>query len=347
MNLPSKRARLSRLEREEFEPDCVMETRCPVKHAATACRHFRSMPPQHRRALAKKKELCLACLTHDTRTSCSQEPAPGVREEWRQEHWLMTRQYNKASVSQPAQLPLMSHLPGRQVYQCRLSLSLRVPEGTREKPALRTLFNDKADRTVIHTQAALDRNLASIRVAATRISVPGLDDRTCDWIFFIDVFVLGSKDSVPFISAWGFPSTAIKNSAGAPELELVRHRFGHVTRQVKEEFAQPEGIIDLLIGQDYAKWFPTIGGRSKEDKDDLFFLKTCLLPRGIIYGEAAVGLKEERRESCKKASKASRESSGASACREPDGDEQDEQRGQYCGEGYACSLRKPHQQQLR
>jgi hypothetical protein len=325
MNLPAKRARLSRLEREEFEPDCVMETRCPVKHAATACRHFRSMPPQHRRALAKKKELCLACLTHDTRTSCSQDPAPGVREEWRQEHWLMTRQYNKASVFQPAQLPLVSHLPGRQVYQCRLSLCLRASEGAREKPALRTLFNDKADRTVIDTQAALDRNLPSVRVAATRISVPGLDDRTCDRIFFIDVFVLGIKDTVSFISAWGFPSTAIKSSAGAPELELVRHPFGHVTRQGMEEFVQPGGVIDLLIGQDYAKWFPTITGRSKEDKDDLYFLKTCLLPRGIIYGEAAVGLKEERRDSFKRAS---RESSGASACREPNGDEQGEQRGQ-------------------
>ncbi len=47
---PAKRARLSGLERKEFEPDCVMETRCPVKHAATACQHFCSMPPQHRRA---------------------------------------------------------------------------------------------------------------------------------------------------------------------------------------------------------------------------------------------------------------------------------------------------------
>jgi hypothetical protein len=70
-----------------------------------------------------------------------------------------------------------------------------------------------------------------------------------------------------------------------------------------EEFVHPEGVIDLLIGQDYAKWFPTITGRSKEDKDDLYFLKTCLLPRGIIYGEAAVGLREERRDSCMRASR--------------------------------------------
>jgi hypothetical protein len=116
----------------------------------------------------------------------------------------------------------------------------------------------------------------------------------------------------------------IKNSAGAPELELLRHRFGRVTRQVKEEFAQPEGMIDLLIRQDYTKWFPTVRGQSKESKDDLYFLKTCLLPRGIIYGEAADGLTKERRELCKRTSKVSRESSGASTCREPDGDEKGE-----------------------
>ncbi len=78
------------------------------------------------------------------------------------------------------------------------------------------------------------------------------------------------------------------------------------------------------MGQDYAKWFPEYSRDSTERKDDLFFLRVGLSPCEIVYGEAAVGLVVERRMSGKRSEERSRESSGASACREPSGGEQNQ-----------------------
>jgi hypothetical protein len=78
------------------------------------------------------------------------------------------------------------------------------------------------------------------------------------------------------------------------------------------------------MGQDYTRWFPKNSRDSTERKDDLFFLRVDLSPCKIVYGEAAVGLVVERRMSGKRSERGSRESSGASACREPSGDEQNQ-----------------------
>jgi hypothetical protein len=77
----------------------------------------------------------------------------------------------------------------------------------------------------------------------------------------------------------------------------------------------------MIIGQDYVELFPGKGVKSTESKDDLYFLKSSLLPGEVIYGEAAVNLLGERRKESRKKCAVSRGSSNASACREPDGGE--------------------------
>ena len=82
---------------------CIMEGRCPEQHAATACLSFLAMPPQHRRALATRRGLCLVCLTHDKMTKCdrTREPVPKPKELWVKEHWLMTQQSGPDSSASP------------------------------------------------------------------------------------------------------------------------------------------------------------------------------------------------------------------------------------------------------
>jgi hypothetical protein len=155
-------------------------------------------------------------------------------------------------------------------------------------------------------------------VTPTWVEVPGFGRQLCDHLFFIDAFRPKNKKADVPISAWGVIEVA-EISHGAPEPELLRFRFNRPSKQSQKAFAQPPGIIELLMAQDYAKWFPEQTRASTEEKDDLFFLRVGLSPYEIVYGEATVGLVVERRMSGKKSERRSRESSGASACREPSG----------------------------
>jgi hypothetical protein len=96
--------------------------------------------------------------------------------------------------------------------------------------------------------------------------VPGFEDEVCDRLFFIDAFTTKGEKSDVSISAWGVTAVAIKDSAGAPEPELLRIRFGRATKQVQKEFAQSPGTIELLMGQDYARWFPKNRQRQHREK---------------------------------------------------------------------------------
>jgi hypothetical protein len=76
-------------------------------------------------------------------------------------------------------------------------------EGSTEKTTIETLFDDKAQRTVIRRRTAIAWGLPSIRVAATLVEVPGFKAEICDHLFFIDAFrPKNKKPDVP-ISAWG------------------------------------------------------------------------------------------------------------------------------------------------
>jgi hypothetical protein len=68
---------------------------------------------------------------------------------------------------------------------------------------METLFDDKAQRTVICRTTAMDRGLPSIRVSATLVEVPGFADEVYDRLYFIDAFKPKSKKSDVPISAWG------------------------------------------------------------------------------------------------------------------------------------------------
>jgi hypothetical protein len=133
----------------------------------------------------------------------------------------------------------------------------------------------------------MDWSLPSIRVLPTQVEVPGFEDEVCDRLYFIDAFTTKGKKSDVSISAWVVTAVA-KDSAGAPEPELLRIRFGRATKQAQKAFAQPPGTIELLMGQDYARWFPKVCRDSTQRKDDLYFLRAGLLPTGIVYGEGAV-----------------------------------------------------------
>jgi len=308
---------------EEKKDGCIMEGRCPEQHAATVCLCFLAMPPQHRRALATRRGLCLLCLTHDKLTKCDgiREPVPKPKELWVAEHWLMSQQSGPGSpASFPARLPQYKHVEGRQVYQCRMPMHVQEGRGITKKTTIETLFDDKAERTVIHRKSALDWGLPSIRVTPTMVDVPGFGRQLCDQLFFIDAFRPKNKKADVPISAWGVPEVA-KPSDGAPVPDLLRFRFKRPSKRPQTAFAQAPGVIELRVGQDYAKWFPVPIRGSMEGKDDLFFMRVGLSPYEIIYGEATVGLVAERRISSKKCEGRSRESSEASACREPSGGE--------------------------
>jgi len=308
---------------EEKKDGCIMEGRCPEQHAATVCLCFLAMPPQHRRALATRRGLCLLCLTHDKSTKCNgiREPVPKPKELWVAEHWLMSQQSGPGSpASFPARLPQYKHVEGRQVYQCRMPMHVQEGRGITKKTTIETLFDDKAERTVIHRKSALDWGLPFIRVTPTMVDVPGFGRQLCDQLFFIDAFRPKNKKADVPISAWGVPEVA-KPSDGAPVPDLLRFRFKRPSKRPQTAFAQAPGVIELLVGQDYAKWFPVPIRGSMEGKDDLFFMRVGLSPYEIIYGEATVGLVQERRISSKKCEGRSRESSEASACREPSGGE--------------------------
>ena len=152
----AKRFRAQSIEEKE---GCIMEGRCPEQHAATACLCFLAMPPQHRRALATRRGLCLLCLTHDKLTKCDgiREPVPKPKELWLAEHWLMSQQSGPGSpASSPARLPQYKHEEGRQVYQCRMPMHVLAGRGSTKKTTIETLFDDKAERTVIRRRTALD-----------------------------------------------------------------------------------------------------------------------------------------------------------------------------------------------
>jgi hypothetical protein len=136
-----------------------------------------------------------------------------------------------------------------------MPLILLEGDGSTSKTTMETLFDDKAQRTVIRRKTAMNRGLPSIRVMATLGEVPEFEDEVCDRLYFIDAFKPKSKKSDAPISAWGV-TTVAKNSTGAPEPELLRARFNRPTKQAQKAFAQPPGTIELLMGQDYARWFP-------------------------------------------------------------------------------------------
>ncbi len=235
---------------EEKKDGCIMEGRCPEQHAATVCLCFLAMPPQHRRALATRRGLCLLCLTHDKSTKCNgiREPVLKTKELWVPEHWLMNQQSGPGSpASHPARLPQYEHVEGRQVYQCRMPMHVQEGRGITKKTTIETLFDDKAERTVIHRKSALDWGLPFIRVTPTMVDVPGLGRHLCDYLFFIDAFGPKNKKAGAPISAWGVPEVA-KPSDGAPEPELLRFRFKRPSKRPQTAFAQAPGDIELLVG---------------------------------------------------------------------------------------------------
>jgi hypothetical protein len=145
-----------------------------------------------------------------------------------------------------------------------MPLTLLAGGGETSKTALKTLFDNKAKRTVIRRRTAVERSLPSIRVSPTQVEVPGFEDEICDRLFFINTFTTKGEKSDMSISAWGVTAVA---KEGAPEPELLRIRFGRPTKQAQQGFAQPPGTIELLMCQDYARWFPKFCRRSTERKD--------------------------------------------------------------------------------
>jgi hypothetical protein len=146
-----------------------------------------------------------------------------------------------------------------------MPMNVLAGEGSTDKTTIETLFDDKAQRTVIRRRTAIDRGLPSIRVAATWVEVPGFEAQICDRLFFIDAFrPKYKKPDVP-ISAWGVTAVA-KNSPGAPELELLRARFNRPTKQFRRHSRSLQGSSSCSWAKTTPSGSPSTAETARREK---------------------------------------------------------------------------------
>jgi hypothetical protein len=72
----------------------------------------------------------------------------------------------------------------------------------------------------------------------------------------------------------------------APELPLLRERFGVRPTLTMGDLAQNAGPIDLLIARDYRQYWPRLTDSSLFAGDNLYLMKTVFHPGQLLFGEA-------------------------------------------------------------
>jgi hypothetical protein len=110
-------------------------------------------------------------------------------------------------------------------------------------------------------------------------------------IFFLEIKPHRSaahlrKVPEPYLVAAYGVSEAAPAAEAAPELPLLRERFGVRPTLTKGDLAQKASPIDLVIARDYRQYWPRLTDSSQFAGDNLYLMRTIFHPGQLLFGEA-------------------------------------------------------------
>ncbi len=191
---------------------------------------------------------------------------------------------------------------GKASYACRMDVMARTKKDLRQEEYgadLSVLFCASRQMTAIVQSVAIEKGLPWRTVPEVTVMLGDGGRETSTKLFFIEIIAYrthrsGKEPNPILIAAYGVQNLA-PFTAAAPELPLLRHRFPDARPAVAMGMlAQKEGLIDLVIAQDYRKQWPVAISSSCFDSDKLYLMKTNFYPGQLLYGLAdpdAVGTK--------------------------------------------------------
>ncbi len=238
------------------------------------------------------KELCVCCLRHSDldeskKKECIRRGTPP--------HWLGSDvRWPDAPARQDRDLPPLEAKAGRLVYACRINIRVKTKSDSHKEAysvGLTTLFSATRQMSAISLSAAIGRGLPYSVVPEVNVMLGNGRREKSSRLFFLEIKSHRSaahRRKVPepyLVAAYGVNKAAPAADA-APELPLLRERFGVRPALTKGGLAQKAGPIDLVIARDYRQYWPRLTDSSLFAGDNLHLMKSVFHPGQLVFGEA-------------------------------------------------------------
>ncbi len=236
---------------------CLLAPHCGQRHRPSACGKFQDLSLQHRQSVIAAKELCVRCLRHSDLDESKKKEC--IRR-GTQPHWLGSdvRQPD-VPARQDRDLPLVEAKAGRLVYTCRTNIRVKTDSDSHKEAysvGLTTLFSTTRQMLAITMSAAVGRGLPYRLVPEVNVMLGDGRREKSSRLFFLEMkphrgAANPRKVPDPYLVAAYRVSEAAPAADAAPELPLLRERFGMRPSLTKGELAQKASPIELVIARDY------------------------------------------------------------------------------------------------
>jgi hypothetical protein len=228
-------------------------------------------------------ELCVYCLHHsDLDTAKTRECIKRNT----QAHWLSCEARDpQAPPRVDTELPPVEQKAGRIPYACRTNIRVKTTADSRAdsySARLATLLDMKRQMSVIVTDAAIGRGLRYLKVPEVEVMLDDSRRELSNKLFMLEVrSYRATRPLRPLerllVGAYGVTQAALA-AVAAPELPLLRWRFGTKPCLPMKDLAQQAGPTELVLSKDSMQYWPTQVDRNRCAGDSLYLMKIQFHP---------------------------------------------------------------------
>jgi hypothetical protein len=270
--------------------DCLLAPHCGRRHRPSACDKFKDLSLQHRQSVLAAKELCVRCLRHSDLDESKKKEC--IRRETPLHGFGSDVKRPDAPACQDRDLPLVEAKAGRSVYACRINIRVKTRSDSHKEAysaELTTLFSATRQMSAISLSAAIEQGLPYRVVPEVNVMLGDGRREKSSRLFFLEIKPHRStaplrKVPEPYLVAAYGVGEAAPAAVAAPELPLLRERFGVRPTLIMGDLAQKAGPIDLVIARDYRQYWPRLTDSSHFASDDFHLMKLVL--GQLLFGEA-------------------------------------------------------------
>ncbi len=269
---------------------CALSTRCNERHFPVDCLIFRKLPDQHRISLLEAAGICKKCLSHRKRDGSRAEHCEGQH---REDHWMCwTFSDPEGSGIEKRLLPVVKLQPGRLVYRCRTVIHVKSRsdlEAGGYSVKLMTLYDSNQRQSYIRNEVAKKHVLRYVQVPERTVNISSAAPAKTTKLFILDVkprsAAVGAGPEI--LSAYGVDGVELilPEELGVNEL---RSKFGKRPGLLtNSNVAQPEALVDVVVGRDNPQLMPVEVLRSEKDGNDLYVMRNNLSIGEMMFGETS------------------------------------------------------------
>jgi hypothetical protein len=248
---------------------------------------------QHRQSVIAEKELCARCLRHSDldeskKRDCIRKITPP--------HWLgsSVRQPGRSPSGERELPPPVEAKAGRSTYACRIDIRVKTKLDLHKEKygaSLTTLFSASRQMSAIVQTAAVEKGVPYRTVPEVTVMLGVGPREKSTKLFFLEIKAYRNarplKEPEPLLVAvYGVKELAPATTA-APELYLLLERFLRSRPALTMGgLSQKEGPVELVVAQDYKRYWPLLVDTSCFAPDKLYLMKMVFHPGQLLCSEA-------------------------------------------------------------